>query len=323
VRKVVTLAIASDIHYAGAAERARGEYCLCAIGNPLQRLAVKLYRHYFWCRDAFAHNHLLDAFMAKAAGTDLAITNGDYSCDSGFVGVSDDAAFASATECFEKLRASFGPNLRATSGDHELGKMPLGAKAGGLRLKSYARAEHGLGIEPFWRFEMGNYVLLGLLSTLVALPLYQSEAIAEERPEWNDLRRKHLSVIRAVFKDLRPYQRVILFCHDPAALAFLWREPDIRAKLPQVERTIIGHLHSKLVWRKSRLLAGMPSIPFLGHTVQRISLSLREARTWKPFNVLLCPSLAGIQLLKDGGFYTAELELSAAQPARFQFHALR
>jgi hypothetical protein len=39
--------------------------------------------------------------------------------------------------------------------------------------------------------------------------------------------------------------------------------------------------------------------------------------------VLLCPSLAGIQLLKDGGFYTAELELSAAQPPRFHFHPLR
>jgi hypothetical protein len=323
VRKVVTLAIASDIHYAGAAERARGEYCLCAIGNPLQRLAIRLYRHYVWLRDPFAHNHLLDAFVSKTAGADLGIANGDYSCDSAFVGISDDAAFGSVAECFAKLRAGFGSNLRATCGDHELGKKPLGADTGGLRLKSFARAQQDLGIEPFWRMEFGNYVLMGVASSLIALPVYQSEAIADERQEWNDLRETHLDEITVAFAELRPYQRVILFCHDPTALPFLWCEPQIRAKLPQLERTVIGHLHSELILRKSRILAGMPSIPFLGHTTQRLSLSLRDARRWKAFNVLLCPSLAGIELLKDGGYYTAELDLSARQPARFQFHALR
>jgi hypothetical protein len=323
VRKVTTLAVVSDIHYAGVAERARGEFCLCAVQNPLQRLAIKLYRHYFWLRDPFAHNHLLDAFLAKTAGADLAVANGDYSCDSGFVGVSDDAAFASASECLQKLRQNFGQNLRATCGDHEFGKKPLGANIGGLRLKSFARARDDLGIEPFWQVNLGNYVLMGVVSTLVAMPIYEREAIAEERAEWDDIRRKHLHAIRAAFRDLQPYQRVILFCHDPTALPFLWHEPDIRAKLSQVERTIIGHLHSKLILYKSRILAGMPSIPFLGHTARRLSLALREARLWKPFNVLLCPSLAGIELLKDGGYYTAELDLSARQPARFQFHPLR
>ena len=66
----------------------------------------------------------------------------------------------------------------------------------------------------------------------------------------------------------------------------------------------------------------MPAVRFLGHTAQRLSMALREARLWKPFNVLLCPSLAGIELLKDGGFYTAELDLSGQQPARFNFHPL-
>jgi len=116
---------------------------------------------------------------------------------------------------------------------------------------------------------------------------------------------------------------VILFCHDPSALPFLWREPDVRAKLHQVDRTVIGHLHSKLILSKSSVLAGMPTIPFLGHTTRRLSLALSEARLWKPFNVLLCPSLAGIELLKDGGYYTAELELSGRQAARFQFHPLK
>ena len=323
MRKVITLAIASDIHYAGAAEQARGEYCLCAIGNPMQRLAIRLYRHYIWMRDSFAHNHLLDAFVARTAGADMAIANGDYSCDSAFVGISDDAAFASASECIGKLRMGFGTNLRATLGDHELGKMPLGARTGGLRVKGLARAEHELGIEPFWQVSLGNYVLMGVVSTLLAMPAYEREALAEERAEWNESRRNHLEAIRRAFADLRPYQRVILFCHDPMALPFLWREPQVRAKLDQIEHTIIGHLHSKLILRKSRVLAGMPAIPFLGHTAQRLTYALREARLWKPFNVLLCPSLAGIELLKDGGYYTAELDLSAHQPGQFQFHPLR
>ena len=323
MRKVITLAIASDIHYAGAAERARGEYCLCAIGNPLQRLAIRLYRHYFWLRNPFAHNHLLDTFLAKTAGADLGIANGDYSCDSGFIGISDDAAFDSASECIGKLRAGFGANLRATCGDHELGKKPLGADTGGLRLKSLARAQQDLAIPPFWQENVGNYVLLGVVSTLLALPVYEPEGLPEERAQWRELQREHVDRIRCAFAQLRPYQRVILFCHDPSALPFLWREPEIRAKLPQVECTVIGHLHSKLILRKSRILAGMPSIGFFGHTVQRLSVALSEARVWRHFNVLLCPSLAGIELLKDGGYYTAELDASAAEPARFNFHPLR
>ena len=322
MRKVTSLAVASDIHYAGAAEQARGEYCLCAIGNPLQRLAIRLYRHYFWLRNPFAHNHLLDTFISQTAGADLAITNGDYSCDSGFVGISDDAALGSASECLQKLRAGFGSNFRATSGDHEFGKKPLGADKGGLRLKSFTRAEQDLSLEPFWQIEVGNYVLMGVVSSLLALPVYERETLVDERPRWNELREEHLTKVRQAFGDLRPYQRVILFCHDPSALPFLWREPNVREKASQLERTIIGHLHSKLILRKSAILAGMPAIGFLGHTPKRLSVALRDARVWKRFNVLLCPSLAGIELLKDGGYYTAELELTAREPARFQFHPL-
>jgi len=70
------------------------------------------------------------------------------------------------------------------------------------------------------------------------------------------------------------------------------------------------------------LLAGMPPIRFLGHTVQRLSTALSEARQWRPFHVRLCPALAGIELLKDGGYWTAELDPEARQPARFRFHRL-
>ncbi len=322
MHRKASLAIVSDVHFAGAAEQQRGDYCLCQLANPVQRLAVKLYRHYFWLRDPFAHNGLLDEFICRTRGADVVVANGDYSCDSAFVGISDDAAFSSAEECVGKLRKAFSSNLLATVGDHELGKKPLGADVGGLRIKSFVRAQENLALPGFWKTERGNYVLMGITSSLAALPVYEAEALPEEAADWRALREDHLKEIRDAFTQLRPYQRVLLFCHDPTALPFLWREREIREKLPQVERTVIGHLHSNVVLFKSRVLAGCPPIRFMGHTVRRLSVALWEARIWQHFNVLLCPSLAGIELLKDGGFVTAELELSAAQPARFQFHRL-
>ena len=42
----VTVAVVSDIHYAGAAERARGEnYEMRAIPNPVLRTMARAYRH--------------------------------------------------------------------------------------------------------------------------------------------------------------------------------------------------------------------------------------------------------------------------------------
>ncbi|HVV71479.1 MAG TPA: hypothetical protein VHI52_08280, partial [Verrucomicrobiae bacterium] len=86
--------------------------------------------------------------------------------------------------------------------------------------------------------------------------------------------------------------------------------------------TIIGHLHSNLVLWKSRWLAGMPKINFLGHTTRRLSAALRKARDWRPFKVRLCPALAGIELLHDGGYLTVELDAEAKRPAEFRFHRL-
>jgi hypothetical protein len=100
----------------------------------------------------------------------------------------------------------------------------------------------------------------------------------------------------------------------------LWADEVIRARLPQVERTIVGHLHSNLFLRTSRLLAGLPTIRCLGQSVERMSRSLGQARSWQPFRVLLCPSLAGIELLNDGGYFTATLDDTA--PVAFQFHPL-
>ena len=316
------LYILSDVHYAGAGEKARVDYCYRSVASARVRFLVRLYRHFFWQRDPFGHNHLLDKFIQAARDADLVIANGDYACDSGFIGLADDATLESATECLGKLRAQFGHRLHAVIGDHELGKKPLGADVGGLRLESFRRSHDALGLKPFWTLTVDNYVLIGITATLLALPVLQGELLETEVDQWHMLLARHIEEIRRTFADLTPSQRAILFCHDPTALPYLAQIPEVRARFPQVERTIIGHLHSNLVLFKSRFLCGMPVINFLGHTTQRISRALRQARQWKPFNVLLCPSLPGIQLLKDGGYLTIDLDPTAKNPARFRRHRL-
>jgi hypothetical protein len=316
------LGIVSDIHYASAAERARGSnYEQACISNALLRLAVLLYRRYFWLDQPLEKNYLLDRFIERVGEPDYVIANGDYSCDSSFVGISDGPAFQSAQECLGKLRAKFGERLHLNFGDHELGKVSFFGGRGGMRLASWHRAE-ALGLRPFWQFSIGRYVLMGVVSSLVALPVFEPDALPEERPEWDKLRDAHLAEIREAFSKLTSDQRVLLFCHDPTALPFLAEQPAVQARLWQIEQTVIGHLHSNLILWKSRWLAGMPQITFLGHTAKRLSSALRRVSVGKPFRVRLCPSLAGIELLKDGGYLTAELDPTGEQPLRFQRHRL-
>jgi len=317
----VRLAVLSDIHYAGAAEKQRPDFPSAVIRNPLRRFLARQYRYWLWQRDPFAHNHLLDQFLQEASGAGLVVANGDYSCDSAGIGLADDAALQSAGECLGQLRQVFGERFRAVIGDHEIGKMMLAAPVGGLRLASYRRAQTELKLEPLWRHEIGDRVLIGITSTLVALPVYAAEALPEELPEWERLRAQHLQGIREHFRSLRPDQRVLLFCHDPSALPFLWRDEVIHARLAQIERTLLGHLHSNLIFRLSGGLSGMPAIHFLGHTPRRLSVALREARCWRHFKPWLCPSTSGIQLLKDGGYLVAELETNSA--AHFEVRRLK
>src|SRR5262249_42766204 len=145
-----------------------------------------------------------------------------------------------------KLRQRFGTALHATIGDHELGKISFLGGLGGMRLASYHRTVRELGLERFWRVELGRYVLIGVTSSLIALPVFEPETLTEERSEWRRLSEEHLGEIRKAFSALQPEQRVLLFCHDPSALPFLWREEAVRTRLSQLEHTIIGHLHSNL-----------------------------------------------------------------------------
>ena len=319
-----SIAVVSDIHYASAAERVRGnDYEFRAIHNPLLRLVVRLHRRFIWLRDPLNQNHLLDLFLNEAGDFDHVIANGDYSCNTAFVGMSDDASLESARECLAKLRQKLGQKLRLNFGDHELGKVSLFGGQGGMRLASWRRAQDQLGLQRFWRFEIGKYVLMGVVSSLIGLPVFTRDTLPAERGEWEQLRAQHLAEVRQAFAGLKPDQKVLLFCHDPSALPFLWEEEKIRGKLQQLEQTIIGHLHSKLILWQSRLLAGMPEIRFLGHTARRLSAALRQAKKWEPFKVQLCPALAGIELLKDGGYLALTLDPDARRPAECHIRPLK
>lgn len=312
----VTIAVVSDVHFAGPEEKLRAHHEAGAIGNPILRGLMRFYRRHIWLRDVFAHNHLLDYFVHHAAEADLVVSNGDYSCDTAFVGIADPASFQSAMMCLDNLKSAFPDRMEVVLGDHELGKKSFFGGVGGMRLASWRRVLAELDVAPFWVHEIGQYRLVGLTSSLIALPVFAGDILNGERAEWTRLRERHLAQIESVFEALEDRQRVILFCHDPSALPFLAEIGVIQRRMAQVEATVIGHLHSNLIFRMSRILSGMPSIGFMGITAKRLSMALRQATTWRGFRPTLCPSLAGIELLKDGGFLEIRLDPEAGRPLR-------
>ncbi len=319
----VSLLVCSDIHYASDAEKQRVHYETRAIENPLSRMLVRFYRHFIWLRDPFAHNDLLKHVLHPAEEPDLVVSNGDYSCDSAFIGVADAAACESAAICLAQLRQRYGENFRPVFGDHELGKVTLCGGKGGLRLASWDAARNRLGLEPLWTRRIGKYVLIGITSSLAAMQVYQYEALPEERPQWLEIAKEHLQRISSEFNQLKSNERVLLFCHDPTALPYLLELEAVRCRLPQIEKTIIGHLHSNLIVWQSRLLSGIPHITFCGAAARRITAALSKGKTWRQFNLLLCPALAGIELFRRGGYYTVQIDPAAKQPARFTLREIR
>ena len=273
------------------------------------RMLLRVYRKYIWLPDPFAHNHLLDEALAGCGEADLVVAAGDFSCDSAFVGVCDDAACESARTVLNRLRSRFGEAFIPVLGDHELGKLSLFGAKGGFRVASWRRATGELAISGFWQRRLGRrWVAMGLASSLWAFPAYESEALPEERPEWWRLRAEHVEGVRRAFEALGPEDQVILFVHDPTALPFVAAEPGLKRRLGQVRATVVGHLHSPLILRISQMLAGMPKISFLGNAIRRMTGALNRARAWRQFRLILCPSLTGIELLKDGGWLELELD---------------
>jgi len=315
------IVLVSDIHYACELERQRKDFEDRGVPNPFLRPIAKMYRHFVWLRDPLNHYDKFYRFLEKSPDADFCIALGDYTCDTAYVGISDDLTFASAKECIDKLRGKYA-NFKGLIGDHELGKLSLFGGVGGLRLASYKRAVEELKLEPYWKFYIGNYVLIGITSTVVAMPIFKVEALETEVHGWMTLHQEHICKICSFFEEIDGDKKIILFCHDPSALSILGDLPVIQRRFDRIEMTIIGHLHSNAVFKASEYFAGMPQISFLGHTPRRLSKAMQKARVWKHFKVRLCPSLSGIQLFKDGGFCELTLSLNGNVPADLQFHHL-
>jgi hypothetical protein len=321
--RCVSVLVVSDIHHAGEEEKSRGQPRIALSQNPLLQGLMRAWDRLVWVRDPLAHNHLLNRFLEAAGPAEWVVANGDFACDAACVGVSDDAALASARECLHRLRAHFGERLMATFGDHELGKTSFVGQRGGMRLESWKRAVELLHLRPLWRIEAGRHVLLGVASPLIGLDVYRPDALTEEWPEWERLRARHVAEVGAAFQQLSPGHRVVLFCHDPSALPYLRQLPEVAGRLAQIELTVVGHLHSEWFLRQARRLAGFPTVTCLGPTVRRWTQGLNAARRWRDFNVVLCPSLAGIELDRCGGWLTLELDPEGGRPIRVMRHEMR
>ena len=114
-------------------------------------------------------------------------------------------------------------------------------------------------------------------------------------------------------------RRIILFCHDPSALPFLAANPAIQRCLSRVELTLIGHVHSRLVFHTGELLSGFPRVAFLGKSIHRITSALNEASTWRQFRTRLCPALAGLRAWRRGGFLKLKLDMDGLVPPRLHW----
>ncbi len=307
--------VISDLHWACAEEQARAGHESRVVQNPCLRLAAYCWRRWVWLATPHGHNHRVAAILGRTGtnGADWCLANGDFTLDTAFVGVSDEAACVSAGECLSPLRAAWGSRLLTTIGDHELGKVSLFGGAGGLRRRSLERCESELGLSRFWVQPGGDgVVLIGVTSTLAAWTLFADETPVNERAWWRKQQARHLAQISDAFSDLTPGQRVVLCCHDPSALAFLYELAEVRQRLGQLACTVIGHLHSAKVWSLARNLAGFPRVPWMGVTFRRYTTALHRSRCWREFGIALCPAPAGLQLFKDGGWLEIDIPPGAA-----------
>jgi hypothetical protein len=175
---------------------------------------------------------------------DYLVAGGDYSCNSGFIGLADPAAFASAAECLKKLRAQFAiasfpssVTMNSASLASSANKVECAWPAG--RAPSMISASH-----PSGRKTLGRYTLSGSPPPSSPFHLLEADVLPAELDAWRNLRETHLHQIRELFASIPSTQKNLTLLPRPSALPFLWRESSVQQKLPQIERTIIGHLHS-------------------------------------------------------------------------------
>lgn len=295
------LAVLSDIHLVGPAELAlanAGYGSILAHPDPLARAwRTGLYRvrRRFWNGHLkWRHTAFLRALDEVADwNPDWVIANGDYGGDLGGVGLSHRATLDSASLVVDLIRSRFPDRSRFVFGDHDLGKYSTVLRQGGIRLSSLDVGEQQLRIPSFWHEVDEEFHLIGVNSSLFTLDLFLPEAIADEVPEWRRRRDEHIAQVIRAFEQLPARARVVLFCHDPSALTVLSGIPVIRRKLPQIELTVIGHLHSPTLLRLARYAARLSGINPRYPVARIVAKGLEGARHWKLFNPVVCPSTFG------------------------------
>lgn len=293
----------SDLHVMGPGEEASSLESVLALGegdHPLRRRVrrgMNRVRNRFWHWDPKSRmacfHHALE--MVADYHPDWLVLNGDYGGDHEGVGLSDEHTFASAAMVIGMVRETFPHRTRFVFGDHDIGKYNTIRRRGGIRLLSLRRGEDDLGIESFWHIEHDSHHLIGVNSSLLTLGLFLPEALEDEVQDWRRLRDEHLARVTEVFEGLPAPARIILFCHDPSALAVLGAVPEVRRRQSQILRTVVGHLHTPGLLALNRVVGRLPAPPANAYPIARIvSEGARGARAWKAFHPVVCPSTYGV-----------------------------
>lgn len=308
------LAVISDIHVLGPGENERDREVRVELLTVRGRLRGSWGRFLHATRRRLWNWHpesRYDCFLKALAemhdyDPDFVIANGDYAGDAEGVGLSNDATYESAAGVITLICEIFPDRCFFNFGDHDIGKYSTPLRRGGVRLASVQRGEDLLGIRSFWQQRVDEFELIGVNSSLIILDHFLPEALKEETPEWHRLRNAHLEAVRAAFAGLAPDARVILFCHDPSALGSLRAEPEVAARLNQIDLTVLGHLHEPrlltLIQRMPHFRLWTPKYP----VARIIATGLRDAKTWSVFNPIVCPSPFGAGHHLSGGILFIE-----------------
>lgn len=310
------LAVISDIHVLGPGEHEQDQEHVAALGRDLpqmrggwRRLLHRIRRRFWNWHPESRHACFLKALEEiQAYHPDWIIANGDYGGDTGGVGLSNEFTYESTAGVITLMRELFADRCLFVYGDHELGKYSTNLRHGGIRLDSLYRGEQLLGIQSFWHKEIDGNHLIGVNSVLFTLDLFLPEALEEEIPEWERIREQHRRDVTSAFEQLPADARVLLFCHDPGALSPLIELPAIRARLPQIKLTVLGHLHTPGLLHLARLMSRLPQWNARYPVARIISQSLRGARTWTAFNPIVCPSTFGAGHHVSGGLLFIEAD---------------
>jgi hypothetical protein len=303
------IAVLSDLHVLGLRETERSRRIARDLGadrafaHRTLRRGLHRVRSRFWNRRADDREACFLRALDDLAllHPDWIIANGDYSGDTGGIGLSDPRVFESVARVVDLLRRSFPERCLFTFGDHELGKFSTELKRGGIRMASLRRGEDDLGIESFWHRTKDRLHLVGVNSTLLTLSLYLPEALEEEIPLWQEQRARHLENIRRAFSSIPPGDRILLFCHDPSALGDLAGIPEVQTRIGQIAQTVLGHLHYPGLLKITRWIGRLPILP--RYPVARIiAHGAKSAAAWSQFRPVVCPATFGLGPLLPGGF---------------------